>query len=152
MHPTALSIQTKSNMFPKGSVDVTYTFANWTISVESIWGKRRNNIYLSANHCEHLVHKNSYHLTQTWIYRVLVRARSPNYNSRGSTNKITHLLLSSENSLHMLEAIKPSFALKKKKVAYSARLKGRDFKSLSNCFILFERLLEQIEAELPIVN
>ncbi|MEP2935357.1 MAG: hypothetical protein ABJM06_06540 [Gilvibacter sp.] len=150
LHPTAQSIKTKVGMFPNGSAEVTYSYNSWTIFIESIWGNRRNKIYLTATHTAHVLHKKSYSLKQTGIYRIFFMARNPNYNAMGKANKITHLLLSSVNAQNMLHAMNPSFLIKNKSINYNGKLKVHDFKSLSNSLILYECLLDEIHNQLPI--
>ena len=129
-------------LLPKGNKVIIENSRNWTLEIDSNWNSKRidltiksrkSNLYSEFTYCS--IKKASL---------ISLIARYDNYNLTGKTSEISDFLLTSTLSLNLLKSRKASFELNGKYLIYNCRIGRQDNHSLSNIFILIEKLTEEI--------
>ena len=130
-------------LFPKGNKVIIENSENWTLEITANWNSKRidltiksrkSNLYSDFTKCS--IKKDSL---------ISLIARYDNYNLSGKKSVISDFLLISPLSLNLLKGEKASFELNGKYLIYSCRIGRQDKNSLSNIFILIEKLTEEID-------
>ncbi len=130
-------------LFPKGNKVIIENSENWTLEITANWNSKRidltiksrkSNLYSDFTECS--IKKDSL---------ISLIAQYDNYNLSGKKSVISDFLLINPLSLNLLKGEKASFELNGKYLIYNCRIVRRDKHSLSNIFILIEKLTEEID-------
>ncbi|HMC01948.1 MAG TPA: hypothetical protein VKN14_13005 [Flavobacteriaceae bacterium] len=130
-------------LLQKGNKEIIENSENWTLEIDSNWNSKRidltiksrkSNLYSEFTHCS---------IKKAFLISLI--ARYDNYNLSGKASEISNFLLTSPLSLNLLKSRKASFELNGKYLIYNCRIGRRDKHSLSNIFILIEKLTKEID-------
>jgi hypothetical protein len=128
---------------PKGEKIINSEYNDWKIEIFAKWNSKKVDLNISAK-----VPK--FHITfENCVIRkaelISIIARADNYKIIGNSSSISDLLLSDPIARNLLKGANARFELTDKNLIYKIRLKRKDKTSLTNVFILIEKLTEKID-------
>lgn len=143
-HKLTYSIINSMKTLLKGEVNFVENYSNWVMSVSVKWNKRTTTIYLNSR--KKNLETEFVNCTLSKAQFLTFLSRSETYNFSGNKSKYSELLLESIETQHLMDSKKPIVKLDGKCLIFKGRIRKKDFSSLSNVFILFEFLMNKIDA------
>lgn len=128
----------------KGEVCFSENYNNWILNVMVKWGKRRLRIKINSRKMDLKNDFLSCSITKAQFLTFL--SRSETYNFKGNKSIYSELLLETVETQFLMDSKNPIIKLDKRSLIFEGGIKKKDFKSLSNVFILFETLMNEIDS------
>ena len=127
----------------KGEISFSKNYCKWIVKVTVKWNKRTITINLDSRKTD---------LENDFLYCSLTKAqfftflsRSETYNFRGNKSIYSELLFESAETQCLMDSKNPLIKLYKKSLIFKGGILKKDHKSLSNVFMLFETLMNEID-------
>ncbi|AXG68489.1 hypothetical protein KORDIASMS9_00704 [Kordia sp. SMS9] len=147
LHKFCQSIINAQKTILKGDIHFTESKGKWSVEVNAVWNKRINRITIRARNSD---------FSQDFPYCKLFKAkfltlvsymmmRSESYSFKGERSVFSETMLSSKAVIPLMETKNPIIELKDSFLIFSGGIRSKDYKSLSNIFILFDVLLAEID-------
>lgn len=127
----------------KGEISFSENYNKWIVKASVKWTKRMTTINLNSRKTDLDNEFLSCSLTKAQFFTFL--SRSETYNFSGNKSIYSELLLESVETQCLMDSKKPLISLDKKSLIFKGGIRKKDHKSLSNVFILFETLMDEID-------
>ena len=127
----------------KGEISFSENHNKWIVKAIVKWNKRVTTIYLNSRKIDLENDFLSCSLTKSQFFTFL--SRSETYNFNGNKSIYSELLFESVETQCLMDSKKPTIKLDNKSLIFEGGIRKRDYKSLSNVFMLFETLLDEID-------
>lgn len=131
------------NLFPKGTKVIFENSENWTLEIEAQWNSKRINLTIKSRKSNAYTDFTTCEIKKAPFLSLV--ARYDNYKLSGNDSEVSNILLTSPVALNLLKARKGSFVLHGEYLIYTCRLGRKDKKSVSNIFILIQKLNQEID-------
>ncbi|MCL5129747.1 MULTISPECIES: hypothetical protein [unclassified Algibacter] len=131
------------NTLLKGEVKFVEQNNFWTIKVEAQWGRKWLLTTIKSQKSDLKPNFNSCSLTQASFLSFLTRSDS--FNFYGEKSKYSKLLLESPETGKLMASKNSSIALNGSTLIFTGSVRKKDATSLSNIFILIQRLQAKID-------
>lgn len=128
----------------KGDVSFSENYSKWIVKVNVKWNKKEITININSRKTDLKSNFLSCSLTRAQFLSFLFRFDA--YNFSGTKSKYSELLLKSVETQYLMDSKKPLIKLHEKSLIFAGRIRKKDIKSLSNVFLLFETLMQEIDS------
>lgn len=144
MHRYAKTILNSVNSIPKGEFQINKRENVWSIDVISKWNKKYISIEFKSRKSNLVFDFVSCHLKPAYFFTFLTR--SDTFNFYGKKSQYSDVLLSSPTTQYLMDSRHPKLGLNGKYLIFSGGVRRNDHRSLSNLFILLEKLMSEIDS------
>ena len=127
----------------KGEVNFSENYNKWILKVNVKWTKRWTQIKIDSRKTDLQDDFVNCSLTKAQFFTFL--SRSETYNFKGTKSNYSELLLESVEAQCLMDSKNPKLKLDEKSLIFEGGIRKKDQKSLSNVFILFETLMDDID-------
>lgn len=126
----------------KGEKIFTSSYNDWPIELDAKWSTKKVHLKMSAKVPKfHIIFENC---TIRKAKLMSIVAGYDNYKLSGGSSPISDVFVTSASAKNLLKGKNASFELSHKHLIYEIQLKRTDKTSLTNVFILFNRLTQEI--------
>jgi len=131
------------NLFPVGNKTFIEKNKNWNLEINAKWNSRRINLSITSKKLNFNKEFIPFSIKKAPFLSFI--ARYNNYKFYGKSSRVSDLFLESPFAQNLLISRKANIELNHKNWIYKGQIRRKDKTSLSNIFILIERLNEQID-------
>ncbi|WP_152975640.1 hypothetical protein [Lacinutrix himadriensis] len=128
----------------KGDVHFVENYNSWVIHVFVKWNRRNTTITINSRKTDLKSNFLSCTLSKSQFFTFI--SRSETYNFRGEKSVFSELLLENVETQCLMDSKNPSIELDGKSFLFKGGIRKKDSESLSNIFILFETLMDEIDS------
>ena len=144
LHEYAKTILKSVNSIPKGEFQFNKRENVWSIDVISKWNKKYISIEYKSRKTDLGLDFDSCHLKPAYFFTFLTRSET--YNFYGKKSQYSDVLLSSSTTQYLMDSRHPKLGLNGKYLIFNGGVRRNDYRSLSNLFILLEKLMSEIDS------
>ena len=143
MHRYANTILKSASSVLKGEVKFNEKEECWSTEVIAQWNKKYITIKLKSRKSDLTFDFVPCHLKPAYFFTFLTRSET--FNFYGRKSQYSDVLLSSSTTQYLMDSRHPRLGLEEKCLVFNGGVRRNDTESLSNVFILLEKLRAEID-------